>query len=45
MQKSQLKEFGGDSNIENGLVDTVREGKSGMNRESSIDIYTQPCVK
>lgn len=25
MQKSQLKEFGGDSNIENGLVDTVRK--------------------
>ena len=24
MQKSQLKEFGGDSNIENGLVDTVK---------------------
>ena len=25
---------------ENGLVDTVAEGKSGMNRESSTDIYT-----
>ena len=28
------------ADIENGLLDTVREGKSGMNEESSINIYT-----
>ena len=26
-------------------MDTVREGKRGMNGESSIDIYTLPCIK
>ena len=31
--------------LENELVDTVGEGKSGMNRESSLDIYILPCVK
>ena len=35
----------GDRDIENGLVDTGREGESGMNRESSIDTYTRSCVK
>ena len=35
----------GDEDIENGLVDIVEEGKSGMNGESSINIYTLPCVK
>jgi len=35
----------GDSDIENGLVNTVGNGESGTNRESSIDIYTLPCVK
>ena len=35
----------GDTDVENGLVDTVGEGKSGMNRESSLDIYILPCVK
>ena len=35
----------GDADIENGLVDIVAEGKSGMNGESSTDIYTLPCVK
>ena len=34
----------GDADVENGLVDTVRERKSGMNGESSIRIYTVPCV-
>ena len=29
----------------NGLVDTVGEGESEMNGESSIDIYTLPYVK
>ena len=26
-------------------MDTVGEGESGMNGESSIDIYIPPCVK
>ena len=26
-------------------MDTVGEGEGGMNGESSIDIYTLPCVK
>ena len=30
----------GDPDTENGLVDTVGEGKSGMNRDSSTDAYT-----
>ena len=29
-----------DTDVESGLVDTVGEGKSEMNEESSIDIYT-----
>ena len=40
-----MQERNGDADIENGLVDIVAEGKSGMNGESSIDIYTLPCVK
>ena len=28
------------TDVESGLVDTVGEGKSEMNEESSIDIYT-----
>ena len=35
----------GDADVENGPVDTVWEGKSGMNWKSSIDIYTLSCVK
>ena len=35
----------GFSDIKNGLVDTVGEGESAMNGESSLDIYTVPCVK
>ena len=31
--------------VENGLVNTVRAGESGTNRENRIDIYTLPCVK
>ena len=34
-----------DADVENGLVDTVGEGKSGINSESSTDIYIPPCVK
>ena len=35
----------GDADIENGLVDTMGKGESGMNGDSSINIYTLPCVK
>ena len=31
--------------IQKKLMDTVEEGKDGMNRESSIEIYTLPSVK
>ena len=31
--------------IENRLEDTVREGDSGTNRESSMETYTLPYVK
>ena len=31
--------------IDNGLVDTMRERKYRMSRESSTDIYTLPWVK
>ena len=33
------------TDVENGLVDTVREGDIGMNGESSINIYTLSGVK
>ena len=35
----------GDIDVENGLVDTVRKGKSGTNGESSIKMYALSCVK
>ena len=35
----------GDTDVENRLVNTVREGKSGMNGETSINIYTWSYVK
>ena len=31
----------GDADIENGLVDTVGEGRSGTNGESSIEVHTR----
>ena len=34
-----------DADVENGLVDTEGEGESGLNWESSTDIYTLPCIK
>ena len=34
-----------DTEVEDGLVGTVREGEVGTNWESSIEIYTLPCVK
>ena len=33
------------ADIENRLVNTVGEGDSGMGWESSVGIYTPPCVK
>ena len=35
----------GDSDIENGLMDTVGEGESGTNWENNTNIYTLPSVK
>lgn len=35
----------GDIDVENGLVDTVRKGKSETNGESSIKMYALSCVK
>ncbi|RJF75347.1 hypothetical protein D4Z77_08730, partial [Campylobacter coli] len=35
----------GDTDVENGLKDTVREGESGTCGESSINIYTLSGVK
>ena len=34
-----------ETDIEKGFVDTVGEGKSGMNGESNIDIYTLRCIE
>ena len=34
-----------DADIENGLVNTVKEGDSRKNRESRIDKYILPYVK
>ena len=34
-----------DTDVENGLVDTVGKGEGGMNLESSTDIYTLSRVK
>ena len=35
----------GDTDVENRLVNTVREGKSEMNGKTSINIYTRSNVK
>ena len=35
----------GNAEVENGFVDTVGEEESGMNGESSIDVYALPCAK
>jgi len=34
-----------DSDVEHGLVDTDGEEEGGMNWESSMDMYTPPCIK
>ena len=31
--------------VENGAVDTEREGESGTNGKSSINVYTLSCIK
>ena len=35
----------GDTDVENGLVDTVEEGESGVYGESSINIYMLSGVR
>ena len=35
----------GNAELENGLLDTVWEGQSDTNGESSVDIYTLPSVR
>ena len=35
----------GDTDIENRLMDRVREGEGGMNWENSMEMYTLPYVK
>ena len=35
----------GDTDVENGLKDTVGEGEGGAYAERSINIYTLSCVK
>ena len=34
-----------DTDIDNGLADTVGGGEGGTSRGSSLDIYARPCVK
>ena len=34
-----------DTDVENGLVDTVEEGERGMNGKGSTDGYTLSCAK
>ena len=34
-----------ETQTEDRLMDTTEEGEGGMNRESSIETYTLPCVK
>ena len=45
LQKSNMQGRNRDADIENGLVDTAGEGEWGTNLESSIEIYSLPCVK
>ena len=40
-----MQKRNGNSDIENGLVDTVEEKENTMNGESSTDVYTPPHVK
>lgn len=43
--KVNKKITNGNTDVENGLMDTVGKGESGKNGESSIDVYTLLCVK
>ena len=45
LQKSNMQGRNRDTDIENGLVDAAGEGEWGTNLESSIEIYSLPCVK
>ena len=40
-----FQDINGDADIENKLVDTLRKGEDGMNKESSNETYTLPYVK
>ena len=40
-----LKKRNRDTDVENGLVVTGREGEGGMNWGIRIDIHTRPCFK
>ena len=40
-----LQDSNGNTDLENGLVDTVGEGENGMNWESSLGTHTLPYVK
>lgn len=42
MKSQNLQGRNGDSDVENGFVDTVGEGESGMNGESSISSLSLP---
>ena len=44
-QWASLQGRNGDADTDNRLVNTAGEGDGGMSWESSIDIYTLPCVK
>ena len=39
-----MQRMNGDTDIENGLVDTVREGEGGTNGESSMETFILPYV-
>jgi len=43
LQRIYLQGSPRDTDVENGLVDTVREGEGVMNWERRTDIYTLPC--
>ena len=45
LQRIYLQGSPRDTDVENGLGDTVREGEGVMNWEIRTDIYTLPCVR
>ena len=40
-----LQSSNGDTDVEDRLVDTLREGERGMNLKSQIETYPSPYVK